>query len=153
MEEGGEDVKAGECCHAVAAEGGAHGAKWLLVHVATFGEKFVGVAYQFFKQGFREQITGLQRQLLFNNLLCGQPGARMTLCHAGKQLIDPLPAQQVGTECPVGYIRGIAVTPDGGRMCHEDAYIVEHRGRLNITLVKGETTLAGYAESHIGHLP
>lgn len=59
VEEGGEGVKAGEGRRAVPGKGGAHDVKWLLVHVATLGEKFVGVAYQFFKQGFREQITRL----------------------------------------------------------------------------------------------
>lgn len=116
-----------------------------------FGEKFVGVANDFFFQRNGEHVTVGQWQVLSDDFFAGKSGARMPFAHKGMALKSES-AQKFRPDDSVADVGFGAGAVDVGGIGLKYAYVVENGGIVNEILVDFAFKAGGYFTRLFGYL-
>lgn len=116
-----------------------------------FGEKFVGIADDFFFQRNGEHVAVGQGQLLCDDFLAGKSGSRMAFAHKGMAL-EPESAQKFGSDNAVPDVRFRTGAVNVGGVGFEDTYVVEDGGIVDEVLVDFAFESGGYFKRLFGYL-
>lgn len=116
-----------------------------------FGEKFVGIADDFFFQRNGEHVAVGQGQLLCDDFLAGKSGSRMAFAHKGMAL-ESESAQKFGSDNAVPDVRFSTGTVNVRGVGFENAYVVEDGGIVDEVLVDFAFESGGYLKRLFGYL-